>query len=399
MPNIGDMVVGMGLDDSKWVAGVMRIQNQSKQLGNTLQSNMGGGLARSAGQIGFALQDFSSVFAMGGPNALGRAMMSTMNNVQMLGAAFGPWGMAATAAAGAIGSLLLPKLLETDNATQKLTESLKEQTTVYEKLGKAEGDRIRGIKDWSKASPEQLDSEAERMDLEATAKKAERTALGRREMELEQQLKFMSPGTDGGLLFGGKKENPAYKAVYNELASVRENLANIDRESTSLREGASSFRDAASTGRDLKGAEAGWDAFLDKLVKGNEEAKKTAGEAGDLWKATRTPFEEAQGRLQQLEQLARRGMAGPDLVSRAGKDIVGDFRKTLETDPNRKLEASEAGSAAAFSELQASLRAMQPGTDKDAEKVDLLKQQVQKLSDIATALKAAQGQKQPTESL
>jgi hypothetical protein len=86
-----------------------------------------GGMASLSGSItqaAFAAQDFTSVLSTGGRNALGRALMSTMNNVQMLGAMFGPWGLAVTAAAGAVGSILIPKLLETKDAGEEAREKM-----------------------------------------------------------------------------------------------------------------------------------------------------------------------------------------------------------------------------------------------------------------------------------
>lgn len=101
-----------------------------KILGQKVQQSGAGirGLGGAITQTAFAAQDFSAILSMGGRNALGRALMSTANNVQMLGAAFGPWGLAISAIGGALASVLIPKLFETDKAFDGISEGIAEST-------------------------------------------------------------------------------------------------------------------------------------------------------------------------------------------------------------------------------------------------------------------------------
>lgn len=136
---IGDLRAIAGIDDVEWVKGVLRIQNANKGLASSMNNDLGRGIS----QVGFAIQDFTSVLAMGGANSLGRAMMATMNNVQMLGTSFGPWGLAITSVAGSLGSILIPRLMDADSKTEELTDATKKHIAEYEKLAKEAGDRAK----------------------------------------------------------------------------------------------------------------------------------------------------------------------------------------------------------------------------------------------------------------
>lgn len=134
---IGDVTATFGIDDSRWIAGVTRMQNANKGLRNSFQQDLG----RSVAQVGFAVQDFASVFSMGGDRALSRAMLSTLNNVQMLGAAFGGWGLAITSAAGAIGAILLPKIFDMLDGAKGLSEEFAKLKKTTEEWAKVSGER------------------------------------------------------------------------------------------------------------------------------------------------------------------------------------------------------------------------------------------------------------------
>ena len=129
MPNAaGDLVTVLTLEDFEFRTGLRNAAGELEKFGSRARSagsGAGAGMGRGIGQAAFAVQDFTSVLSMGGKNALSRALMSTMNNVQMLGMAFGPMGIAITAVAGALGSVLIPKLLEGDKAAEGFTDSIK----------------------------------------------------------------------------------------------------------------------------------------------------------------------------------------------------------------------------------------------------------------------------------
>lgn len=79
-------------------------------------------------QMGFAVQDFSSqmVNAKTTADGLGRGIMAVSNNVQMLGAAFGPTGLAVTAIGGAIAGVVLPPMIRWVYQAEILKEEMAE---------------------------------------------------------------------------------------------------------------------------------------------------------------------------------------------------------------------------------------------------------------------------------
>lgn len=74
-------------------------------------------------QAMFAAQDFAAVMSMGGANSFGRAMLGASNNIGVMGAAMGPWGLAITSSI-AILSPFIGKLFETKTALDSVKESL-----------------------------------------------------------------------------------------------------------------------------------------------------------------------------------------------------------------------------------------------------------------------------------
>lgn len=390
----GDITAVMGIDDSRWVAGVMKIQGQSKQLGQSLQTNLGGGLARSAGQIGFAMQDFTSVLAMGGQNAMGRAMMSTMNNVQMLGAAFGPLGMAVTAFGGAIGSILIPKLLETDNAAARVTATLKEQFGYWQSLQKAAGAGVRHGRDFGGMDSVQLGAEADRAERESRALMAERRVLEEKARSLENDLAILPAKitpTMAGMRIGRDTVNPEWKARADELKATRADLLKLERDSGSYAFEAELRRGEADAVRAREADEKRNEAFHAAQKKAGEESRKAAEQAAQLWRETRTPLEQAQLRFGELERLAGRGALGPELAGRVGKDILDDFRRAnagSDGAVQRRLDVAQFGTKESFSDLIASINASK-GEDKAAEQVGLLRGLQEKVQGVIDAIKDA----------
>ena len=101
-----------------------------------------------SGQVGqslqaaaYAFQDFTSVLESGGKNALGRAFGSISNNIGMITAGFGPWGMLAGTVGGVIAQLVIPRLLATNEAVDdgktKMEELAKKAEEAAERMAKA----------------------------------------------------------------------------------------------------------------------------------------------------------------------------------------------------------------------------------------------------------------------
>jgi len=94
-------------------------------------------------QAGFAVQDFSSQMANAKTTAdgLGRGIMAVSNNVQMLGAAFGPTGLAYTAIGGALAGIILPQMVrwvyQADILKDKMADAKEEAREYAEELRRA----------------------------------------------------------------------------------------------------------------------------------------------------------------------------------------------------------------------------------------------------------------------
>lgn len=94
-------------------------------------------------QAGFAIQDFSSQMANAKTTAdgLGRGIMAVSNNVQMLGAAFGPTGLAYTAIGGALAGIILPQMVrwvyQADILKDKMADAKEEAREYAEELRRA----------------------------------------------------------------------------------------------------------------------------------------------------------------------------------------------------------------------------------------------------------------------
>lgn len=92
-----------------------------------------GGKARAAGagvgqslQAGaYAFQDFVSVMENGGKNALGRAFGSISNNIGMITAGFGPWGMLAGTVGGVLAQLVIPRLFQSEEKIDDNVDAMK----------------------------------------------------------------------------------------------------------------------------------------------------------------------------------------------------------------------------------------------------------------------------------
>lgn len=111
--------------------GAIERQRLGMNLGSTSadnnMNNRGFVGAMAIQQTAFALQDFQSqmVNAKTTAEGFGRGMMAVSNNVQMLGMAFGPTGLAITAVAGAIISVGVPALMKWLDTEAKVIEQAK----------------------------------------------------------------------------------------------------------------------------------------------------------------------------------------------------------------------------------------------------------------------------------
>lgn len=124
---IADLNAMLTMDTASFTQGATVAAASANKMADSLAktqsatSAMSNGTARAITQVGFALQDFSSQLSTRG---LAGAIPAVTNNVQMLGAAFGPVGMAATALGGALAGIALPPLIEFMTGTKDATKEL-----------------------------------------------------------------------------------------------------------------------------------------------------------------------------------------------------------------------------------------------------------------------------------
>jgi hypothetical protein len=126
MAVVGDLVAYLSMDSSRFAQGAQQAQVVAVQTNAAMTKAFSPQVFQ---QAGFALQDFMSILQMGGANAAARAFGGVANNVQMLGAAFGPMGMAITSVGGALAGILIPALLRSEEATNTLTQRTQDLQT------------------------------------------------------------------------------------------------------------------------------------------------------------------------------------------------------------------------------------------------------------------------------
>ncbi|NBW09975.1 MAG: hypothetical protein EBR82_18310 [Caulobacteraceae bacterium] len=187
MTNVGNLNATLSLSQFEFNTGLKQSETAAMEFATTVEvqsrradaalgrvgrssSGMGGAgkAAMAVQQIGFGLQDFSSQLETRG---LSGAIGAVTNNVQMLGAAFGPVGMAVTALGGALGGILLPRLLETGSIFGKTKEEMARFEAQIKKTSEAAfapWRKMENIKfDVFKGTEEQMNERLERMQHDA----------------------------------------------------------------------------------------------------------------------------------------------------------------------------------------------------------------------------------------
>lgn len=182
MTNVGNLNATLTLSQFEFNTGLKQSETAAMEFASTVEmqsrradqafGSVGkagargivGNLASPLQQVGFAIQDFSSQFETRGWSG---AIGAVTNNVQQMGSAFGPVGMAVSALGGALVGILLPRLIETGSIFGRTAE---EAARAADRL-KAAADKI--LDPWRQAentkfdvlkgTEEQLDQRLERM--------------------------------------------------------------------------------------------------------------------------------------------------------------------------------------------------------------------------------------------
>lgn len=139
MTNVGNLNATLTLSQFEFNAGLKQSETAAMEFASTIEmqsrradqafGSVGkagargivGNLASPLQQVGFAIQDFSSQFETRGWSG---AIGAVTNNVQQMGSAFGPVGMAVSSLAGALGGILLPRLIETGSIFGRTAEEI-----------------------------------------------------------------------------------------------------------------------------------------------------------------------------------------------------------------------------------------------------------------------------------
>lgn len=161
--NIGNLAVVMSLNAQQFNAGLRETATQIDQIqvdvtrmsatmnaaGNVVaasasKQSVGMRFLSGAMQQGsFAAQDFASQLSTRG---LGGALQAASNNIQVMGSAFGPWGMAISAATGLAVQGLGTYLLMTQNAAKETQKAAKVTEDAWAKAAKSTSEQLASLR-------------------------------------------------------------------------------------------------------------------------------------------------------------------------------------------------------------------------------------------------------------
>jgi hypothetical protein len=394
----GDLVAIAGMDTTDWVQGCIRLQNSTNQAAGAINNNLG----RTIGQVGFAIQDFSSVLGMGGKNALGRALMSTANNVQMLGQAFGPWGMAISSVAGALGAILIPKLFESGEATKTMADNIKDSLKDFEEMQRSATSLNKSLMsignvDSSKGMKSRLDdvgteikiSSRMRSELEARLTEQYDAAVNAGMLE-------NTPGRDiTSRIISSPTVKGAFGSSVGGSVETKDALLDMVKSVEKAREAERHLMITRDAGvvrmKELEKAEA--DKAIGKageadFKRRNEEYARSIEEAGKIIEASRSPLDIAKDKLAEIQSLSLEGHLTPAQARIASDKVVGDFAKSSAGGSRPANTAAIGGTSEGFSALQASLR---QGNERSNDQLTVLRQMAELMKQQLAAINKNSG--------
>lgn len=368
---IGDLVAIAGIDSTKWVQGCIDIQNATRNTTSSVNQNfagMGAGAGRNIAQIGFAVQDFTSVLEGGGKNALGRALMSTMNNIQMLGAMFGPWGMALTAVGGALGSMLIPKLLEGETAAKSFSSSIKDTMKSLDDLSTKEasfGSKMIGISHVDKSSTMKeriADIDAEMAIAKASRERAKGALSGLLDEGVRLGHLTVSkagvdaitgmPGVEAGKgMFGdATSEGAAAKTAYDEAFKALKAMHAAERTLSDVRFTSVRKLGELEASERVKVAEKNQNNALQRA---HDAIVDRAERASKIVEMSRSKADIGVDRINEISDFFQSGLITQEQAEKAAKDATRDAAEKRTGNLNT---AAIGGTAQGFAALQQSLK-------------------------------------------
>lgn len=370
----------------------------------------GAGIAQ---QLGFGFQDFSSQ-VMNSKNmvdGLGRGFMAVSNNIQMMGASFGPTTMAVTAIGGGLAGVIIPMMLkwldlsaESTKEAERTADGIKKQISA---LAELRAEKEKGVpKDGKTPYLDQLNKERDEIrkrqqevleinrrlkdasektntekaqDAENTARRVEQWDVPAR---LRSGLGMMGGGT-------GIIESTASANAAKEEADLRSHLQEQER---LLQESRQRERDiTANFANELK---------ADEDAKNSEKIKADAKVEKEHIDAMRKAAEE---RLQQYDRDMQHEKEFNDWVREGKEKLIKDqikmenekqfvlsenldAMKKLDQNPNGSSAANVRGTGAAVSAINRAIAGTNSEESDRKKQIKLMEDQLKSSQNIERKL-------------
>lgn len=388
MATLGDLTVVLNADEQRLVAGLKRAEAEANRTGSALANALGGSrFSQAIGMASYGVQDFTSVLAQGGSRSLSRAIGSVSNNIQQMGAAFGPWGIAVGTAIG-LGGQLAAAMYESSSGMEALEKKTKDAADAFEKLV----DRNRqGLEFMQKlrqlegdGSPKQIQQEKQAAQNRVETIDNEMRMRRQKMRELVESDQRLRAGGGGKNLFGFAEESIFEKEIakqQKELDQLRDERRRFTNRVTELGklEGPAGQREKNETAEKERKKNALREQEQEEqrtFVEFERRIKARADLAKRLESETRTPQERYARRMSEINDLLKGGDITPQMAARAA-------RQAGESLPAQKMsqEALLEGSSAAISAItQAAISEQQQRSA-----IEIQKQILQQLRDNGQA--------------
>jgi hypothetical protein len=413
MAVVGDLVAYLSMDSSRFAQGAQQAQVVAVQTNAAMTKAFSPQVFQ---QAGFALQDFMSILQMGGANAAARAFGGVANNVQMLGAAFGPMGMAVTSVGGALAGILIPALLRSEEATNTLTQRTQDlQTALNARLDalQAAHDREMKLNDLAReGNAQRIARERDNAVTEARLieerlrirQEAYRDALlrenvlaqeaggqvarafveeagRRREVPLASAFGPSGEVREGFTVSVEEKTFNALRTQKDEIdklkAARRENLALAEALQGVEGNNAAAMAALGPEERLARVRQQQADAQRRQLENDNKAFAEGIKQREEMWNKTRTPAERYRMEVQKIADQFKRGIIDEESATRALAQLQPQGEQIRTTQG-----ALTQGSAAAISAITQAVGAK----DAQAQQLQIAKQQLEAAQELLRSM-------------
>jgi hypothetical protein len=413
MAVVGDLVAYLSMDSSRFAQGAQQAQVVAVQTNAAMSKAFSPQVFQ---QAGFALQDFMSILQMGGANAAARAFGGVANNVQMLGAAFGPMGMAVTSVGGALAGILIPALLRSEEATNTLTQRTQDlQTALNARLDalQAAHDREMKLNDLAReGNAQRIARERDNAVTEARLieerlrirQEAYRDALlrenvlaqeaggqvarafveeagRRREVPLASAFGPSGEVREGFTVSVEEKTFNALRTQKDEIdklkAARRENLALAEALQGVEGNNAAAMAALGPEERLARVRQQQADAQRRQLENDNKAFAEGIKQREEMWNKTRTPAERYRMEVQKIADQFKRGIIDEESATRALAQLQPQGEQIRTTQG-----ALTQGSAAAISAITQAVGAK----DAQAQQLQIAKQQLEAAQELLRSM-------------